>query len=139
MAAASSKSEPLWQRWHDCPCGVSAQRDLYSADLSAYLDPADPLRASAQSRYAAGWEGREPGLRPRIRASHPTRECEAACASQCHASPETECVCLKVQAERHKGPPALKSDGKRGSKARNLRGFSPERSQEQRWCRFACL
>ena len=44
-------------------------------------------------------------------------------------SPESERVCPKVQAEPHKSPPALKSDGKRGSKARNLQGFSPERSQ----------
>ena len=44
-------------------------------------------------------------------------------------SPELEHVCPKVQAERHKSPPALKSDGKRGSKARNLQDFSPERSQ----------
>ena len=41
----------------------------------------------------------------------------------------SERVCLKVQAEPHKSPPALTSDGKRGSKARNLQGFSPERSQ----------
>jgi hypothetical protein len=36
-------AKPLWQRWHQCPCGISAQRDLYSAFLAAYLDPADLL------------------------------------------------------------------------------------------------
>ena len=91
--------KPLWQRWHQCPCGISAQRDLYSAFLAAYLDPPDFLPSCALQRYAAGWEGREPGLRPRIRASMSTRKCEADGASQCHVSPETECVCLKVQAE----------------------------------------
>jgi hypothetical protein len=55
--------KPLRQRWHQCACGVSAQRDLYSAFLAAYLDPADPLPSCAQPRYAACWEGREPGLR----------------------------------------------------------------------------
>jgi hypothetical protein len=55
--------KPLWQRWHQCPCGVSAQRDLYSAFLAAYLEPPEFLPSCAQSRYAAGWEGREPGLR----------------------------------------------------------------------------
>jgi hypothetical protein len=56
--------KPLWQRWHQCACGIGPiQRDLYSAFLAAYLDPADPLPSCAQSRYAAGWEGREPGLR----------------------------------------------------------------------------
>ena len=54
--------KPLWQRWHQCPCGISAQRDLYSAFLAAYLDPADPFPSCARQRYAAGWEGREPGL-----------------------------------------------------------------------------
>jgi hypothetical protein len=56
--------KPLWQRWHECPCGIGPiQRDLYSAFLAAYLDPPDLLPSCAQSRYAAGWEGREPGLR----------------------------------------------------------------------------
>src|SRR5215469_105996 len=54
--------KPLWQRWHQCPCGIGPiQRDLYSAFLAAYLDPADLLPSCAQQRYAAGWEGREPG------------------------------------------------------------------------------
>jgi hypothetical protein len=31
--------KPLWQRWHECPCGIGPiQRDLYSAFLAAYLD-----------------------------------------------------------------------------------------------------
>ena len=55
--------KPLRQRWHECPCGVSAQRDLYSAFLAAYLDPPDFLPSHAHQRYAACWEGREPGLR----------------------------------------------------------------------------
>ena len=55
--------KPLWQRWHVCPCGISAQRDLYSAFLAAYLDPPDFLPSCARQRYAASWEGREPGLR----------------------------------------------------------------------------
>jgi hypothetical protein len=54
--------KPLWQRWHQCPCGNgSIQRDLYSAFLAAYLDPADLLPSCA--RYQGYWEGREPGLR----------------------------------------------------------------------------
>src|SRR6185437_15744885 len=53
--------KPLWQRWHQCPCGIGPiQRDLYSAFLAAYLDPADPLPSCA--RYQGYWEGREPGL-----------------------------------------------------------------------------
>ena len=54
--------KPLWQRWHQCPCGIGPiQRDLYSAFLAAYLDPVDLLPSCA--RYQAYWEGREPGLR----------------------------------------------------------------------------
>ena len=56
--------KPLWQRWHECPCGIGPiQRDLYSAFLAAYLDPPEFLPSCALQRYAAGWEGREPGLR----------------------------------------------------------------------------
>ena len=54
--------KPLWLRWHACPCGIGPiQRDLYSAFLAAYLDPADLIPSCA--RYQGYWEGREPGLR----------------------------------------------------------------------------
>jgi hypothetical protein len=53
--------KPLWQRWHECPCGIGPiQRDLYSAFLAAHLDLADPFPSCA--RYQEYWEGREPGL-----------------------------------------------------------------------------
>ena len=29
--------KPLCQRWHDCPCGIRAQRDLYSAYLGLHV------------------------------------------------------------------------------------------------------
>jgi transposase len=59
--------KPLSQRWHQCPCGIGpVQRDLYSAFLAAYLDPADPLPSCARERYAATWEGAE----ARLRAAH---------------------------------------------------------------------
>ena len=53
--------KPLALRWHACPCGVSAQRDLYSAFLAAYLDPIDLIPSCA--RYVVPWEGAEPRLR----------------------------------------------------------------------------
>ena len=57
--------KPLWQRWHQCPCGVGpVQRDLYSAFLAAYLDPADSIPSCAQ--YVVPWEGAE----ARLRAAH---------------------------------------------------------------------
>src|SRR5258708_6554602 len=58
--------KPLSQRWHQCPCGIGpVQRDLYSAFLAAYLDPAaDPIPSCA--RYVIPWEGAE----ARLRAAH---------------------------------------------------------------------
>ena len=57
--------KPLSQRLHQCPCGIGpVQRDLYSAFLAAYLDPADPIPSCA--RYAAYWEGAE----ARLQAAH---------------------------------------------------------------------
>ncbi len=54
--------KPLWQRWHQCPCGVGpVQRDLYSAFLAAFLDPAaDCIPSCAQ--YVIPWEGAEARL-----------------------------------------------------------------------------
>ena len=49
--------KPLWQRWHDCPCGIGPiQRDLSSADLSAYLDLPNETLALVD-RYLTTGEG----------------------------------------------------------------------------------
>ena len=57
--------KPLSQRLHQCPCGIGpVQRDLYSAFLAAYLDPATPIPSCAQ--YVVPWEGAE----ARLRAAH---------------------------------------------------------------------
>ena len=54
--------KPLWQRWHQCACGVGpVQRDLYSAFLAAFLDQ-DALLPSC-SQYVVRWEGAEARLR----------------------------------------------------------------------------
>jgi len=46
--------KPLWQRWHHCACGVGpVQRDLYSAWLAAYLEPANTIPSIAHEE----WEG----------------------------------------------------------------------------------
>jgi hypothetical protein len=57
--------KPLSQRLHQCPCGIGPmQRDLYSAFLAAFLDPADPIPSCA--RYVVPWEGAE----ARLQAAH---------------------------------------------------------------------
>jgi hypothetical protein len=54
--------KPLSQRWHHCACGIGpVQRDLYSAFLAAYLDPANPIPSCAL--YQRYWEGAEARLR----------------------------------------------------------------------------
>ncbi len=54
--------KPLSQRFHQCNCGIGpVQRDLYSAFLAAYLNPADPIPSCAQ--YVMAWEGAEARLR----------------------------------------------------------------------------
>jgi hypothetical protein len=55
-------NKPLWQRWHQCPCGIGpVQRDLYSAFLAAYLDPARDFIPSCV-QYVVPWEGAEARL-----------------------------------------------------------------------------
>ena len=50
------------QIWKVATTGIGPiQRDLSSAFLAAYLDPADISPSCA--RYQGYWEGREPGLR----------------------------------------------------------------------------
>ena len=55
--------KPLWQRWHQCACGIGpVQRDLYSAFLAAHLD----LRTFVPSIAQATWERAETRLRAAI-------------------------------------------------------------------------
>lgn len=52
------KKKPLSQRWHTCDCGVTAQRDLYSAFLGYHVTN-NTLDTSMAAR---SWEGAEPLL-----------------------------------------------------------------------------
>jgi transposase len=57
-----TRKKPLWQRWHECACGVGPmQRDLYAAFLAAYLDAETDVPSCA--RYQVPWEGAETRLR----------------------------------------------------------------------------
>jgi hypothetical protein len=46
------------ERWHVCPCGVSAQRDLFSAFLARFVHPETSLQGAGQAQ--ATWPGWEP-------------------------------------------------------------------------------
>lgn len=55
------KSKDLSERWHDCECGVSAQRDLYSAFLARHIDVSEGELDADQARES--WSKLEPALR----------------------------------------------------------------------------
>ena len=48
----------LSQRWHGCACGVSAQRDLYSAYLARFVNPDTSVLKTRQAQ--AAWRRGEP-------------------------------------------------------------------------------
>ena len=52
------KKKARSQRWHVCPCGASAQRDLFSAYLARFVDPETSLLDAGQAQ--AAWPGWEP-------------------------------------------------------------------------------
>jgi transposase len=54
------KKKARSQRWHVCPCGTSAQRDLFSAYLARFVHPDTSLLDAGQAR--AAWPGWEPTL-----------------------------------------------------------------------------
>lgn len=55
------RKKPLHERWHTCPCGASAQRDLYSAYLARFVDPETSLLDAGRAQGA--WPGAERRLR----------------------------------------------------------------------------
>src|SRR5260370_21148707 len=51
------KKKARSERWHTCPCGASAQRDLFSAWLARFVDPHTSLLDVGQAQTACpGWE-----------------------------------------------------------------------------------
>jgi putative transposase len=54
------KKKARSERWHTCPCGASAQRDLFSAYLARCVDPETSLLDVGQAH--AAWPGWEPTL-----------------------------------------------------------------------------
>ena len=52
------QKKPLRQRWHVCDCGVSAQRDLYSAYLARFVNPDTSVLKARQASSA--WRRGEP-------------------------------------------------------------------------------
>jgi putative transposase len=57
------QKKPLRQRWHECPCGVCAQRDLYSAFLARFVVSTEAGDLLCASQAADAWAGAEPLLR----------------------------------------------------------------------------
>ncbi len=53
------KKKPLSERWHRCPCGIEAQRDLYSAFLALHVH--NEILDKPQANLA--WAGAEPLLK----------------------------------------------------------------------------
>jgi hypothetical protein len=54
------KKKARSERWQVCPCGVSAQRDLFSAYLACFVHPKTSLLDAGQAQ--AVWPGWEPTL-----------------------------------------------------------------------------
>src|SRR5258708_34974480 len=54
------KKKTRSERWHTCPCGASAQRDLFSAWLARFVDPETSLLDVGQAQ--AAWPGWKPTL-----------------------------------------------------------------------------
>jgi len=54
------KKKARSERWHTCPCGACAQRDLFSAWLARFVHPATSLLDAGQAH--AAWPGWEPTL-----------------------------------------------------------------------------
>ena len=64
------KKKARSQRWQVCPCGVSAQRDLFSAYLARFVDPETSLLDAGQAQSGLAGVGAHPCRR---RTSRPFR------------------------------------------------------------------
>ena len=93
------KKKARSERWQVCPCGTSAQRDLFSAYLARFVHPETSLLDAGQAQ--AAWPGWEPTRAAGVRAGHfqPTRKRQASACRLWSASgwSESEWVaCTRV-------------------------------------------
>ena len=67
--------KPLSLRWHECPCGVGAQRDLYSAHLARFVYQTEDQRYLLDAgRAREAWPGAQPPLRAAIEQAKQARK-----------------------------------------------------------------
>ncbi len=64
------KKKARSERWHACPCGTSAQRDLFSAYLARFVDPETSLQGAGSGAGSLAGVGAHPCRR---RTSRPSR------------------------------------------------------------------
>lgn len=57
-----AEEKPLGKRWHECPCGVTAQRDLFSAFLARFVEENNNGFRLDTSKAQGAWKGAEPLL-----------------------------------------------------------------------------
>ena len=83
------EEETLSLRVHHCDgCGLEMQRDLYSAYLIQFIDPASFLLHADQAQ--AAWPSREPVLRAAWQQAHPTiQPASARATTRPHYRPST--------------------------------------------------
>ena len=68
------KKKARSDRWHVCPCGTSAQRDLFSAYLARFVHPESSLLDAGQAREAwPGWEPTEHSAYEQAISNQPAR------------------------------------------------------------------
>lgn len=92
------KKKSLSERVHQCDCGVLAQRDLYSAFLSRFVDPETNLLQADLALFA--WSGVEPLLMAawkRATTNQPASGRLLPSSFGCY--PESEWVATKVSTE----------------------------------------
>ena len=84
------KKKARSERWQVCPCGASAQRDLFSAYLARFVDPETSLLDVGQAH--AAWPGWEPTLQAAYEQAipKPTRERQAFACRLWSASGRSE-------------------------------------------------
>src|SRR5215831_15762835 len=120
MAVESLVKKPLWQRWHQCPCGIGPiQRDLYSA-LTFRLSGCEQICIPRVPGTGGDFEGRSPGLQAAYE-HRIQRDAARQVLPRCVTYPRRPSASAEKSkpSDTRAALPQVGGSWKRGSKARN--------------------
>ncbi len=120
------KKKKLSKRWHSCECGVSAQRDLFSAYLACFVETtADNKDVLETDQALVAWSGSDPALQSAYSTAIQTATANNHIVSSFGSYPEVRAVRLQSDKPRTNTSDDVPSNWESAGKVLETTGRTP--------------